>query len=317
MAEYCSILTRHPANPIISPTDFPYGPADVVFNCGQTMHEGKTLLLIAVILRNHPRPRIHVAESEDGVHFEIREEPFITQLEEEPFRSLDGWPIDPRLTKIGDTYYIIRPGNSAAGCIAFLEKTRDFRTREFVDIVALPNNRVPSLFPEKIGGCYARLDRPYNHSPTGYGVDNEMGNIWLSYSPDLVHWGRHRFVLGGWTHWNWRKIGPTPPIKTERGWLEIIHGVVENCSTTRYSLGAVLLDQEDPSRVLGKMNSYILTPETDYETSGRVPDVVFACGAIGDLEARRLRIYYGAADTRICLAEGDLDEIIDGCLNGL
>ena len=316
MSAYCSMLERHPENPILSPEDFPYGPADVVFNCGQTMFEGKTLLLVAVILRNHPTPRIHVATSEDGVHFDIREEPFITRLEEEPFHSLDTWPIDPRVTRIGDTYYIIRPGNSQAGCIAFLEKTTDFVTREFVDIVSLPSNRVPCLFPEQVGGSYVRLDRPYNHSPQPGGVRHELGNIWISYSPDLVHWGRHRFLMGGFSHWNWVKVGPTPPIKTEAGWLEIFHGVTENCSTTRYSLGAMLLDLDDPSRIAGRMESYILTPETDYEWMGRVPDVVFACGAIADLEERRLRVYYGAADTRICLAEGDLDEIIRGCLEG-
>jgi len=307
-----TMLKRHPKNPIIAPKDFPFGPADVVFNPGQTTYNGKVILLVSVILRNQPFARTHVAESDDGVNFTIRPEPVFTYDADKVFGAYDFHPIDCRVTQIGDEYYIVRPGNSEMGCVSLMYKTKDFVKFEPIDIVALPDNRVPCLFPEKIGGYYYRLDRPYN-----MGAKPERGHIWISRSPDLVHWGHHRFMLKGFGNWNWEKMGPTVPIKTEKGWLEIIHGVSASCSIVSYSLGAVLLDLEDPEKIIGRMSSYILTAEEDYEFRGRTPGCVFATGAIADLKTRRLRVYYGAADTSIGLAEGDLDEIIDGCLKGL
>lgn len=301
---YDTLLTRHSENPILGPRDFPGGHADAVFNCGQVMFGEKTILLLSVLLRDNPVPRIHVAESVNGVDFEIRPEPFITQLPDEPCRSLDTWPIDTRVTQIGDAYYIVRPG---AQNIAFLHRTRDFVTHEFLDIIALPGNRVPCLFPEKIDGAYWRLDRPSQGRRT-------QGEIWISRSPDLIHWGHHRFLLEGFNDWCGNKIGPTPPIRTEKGWLEVIHGVSHNCSNYRYCIGAILLDLNDPGKILGKMDGYLLCPDTLYEHNGRVPDVVFTCGAIADLKTRKLRVYYGAADTCIGLAEGNLDAIVDACM---
>mgnify|MGYP001411954220 CR=1 FL=1 len=210
----------------------------------------------------------------------------------------------------------MRPGNSPSGCVAFLGKTADFETYEEIEVIALPHNRVPCLFPEKINGYYARLDRPYTliSDPHNY---NQMGHIWISYSPDLIHWGRHRLVMKPWIHWNGSKIGPTPPIKTTEGWLVIIHGVQPSCAGLRYSIGATLLDLEDPSKVIGQANGPLLTPDTPYEFMGRTPNVVFPCGAIADYELDRLRVYYGGADTCIGLATGSISEIVDICKKGL
>ena len=310
MQHYDTLLKRHPENPLITPRDFPYGNADAVFNCGQTMYDGKTILLLSVLLADHPRARIHVAESTDGVNFTIHEKPLMhgEMLDDPALRALDSHPIDTRVTKIDDTYYIIRPGRQA---MDFLFKTKDFQTCEFVDVIALGHNRVPCLFPEKIDGYYWRLDRPSFGNPP-----ENRGEIWISRSPDLVHWGHFRPLLKPFIHWGSFKIGPTPPIRTEKGWLELIHGVKRNCSTARYSLGALLLDLDDPTVILGRMNSYLLAPEMEYEYAGRVPDVVFTCGGIADMETRKLRVYYGGADTCIALATGDLDEILDACLAG-
>ena len=305
---YDTLLKRHPENPLINPLDFPYGNAEAVFNCGQTMLGDKTILLLSVLLQDENGARIHVAESTDGIHFDIHEEPLMHggMLEEPALRQMDSHPIDTRVTKIDETYYIVRPGQKA---MDFLFKTKDFLTCEFVDVIALGHNRVPCLFPEKIGGYYWKLDRPSFGNPP-----ENRGEIWISRSPDLVHWGHFRPMTKPFMHWGSFKIGPTPPIRTEKGWLEIIHGVKRNCSTARYSLGAMMLDLEDPTNIIGRMQGYILTPETDYEHQGRVPDVVFTCGAIADLETRKLRVYYGGADTCIALATGDLDAIIDACL---
>ena len=315
MLRYDTLLKRHPNNPIISPKDFSYGPADQVFNPGQCMYKGKTLLLLSVRLCNTKYAQAHVAISDDGINFEIEEKPLFKVDFEQKFGELDMHPIDFRITQMGDTYYIMRPGNSDWGCMAMLFKTKNFKSVEAMEIVALPNNRVPCLFPEKINGEYVRLDRPY--SP-GAPYEKSFANIWISKSPDLIHWGQHRPLLKrGFTMWSGLKVGPTVPIKTEKGWLEIVHGVQECFSSWRYSLGAILLDLENPEKIIGEMKSYILTPEAEYEHMGAVPDVVFATGAIADLDKRKLRVYYGGADTCVCLAEGNLDEIIDGCIKGI
>jgi len=314
MFKYDTLLKRHPKNPIITPADFKYGPAHLVFNPGQCMYKGKTLLLLSVLLRNEEHgARAHVAVSDDGINFDIHEKPlFFPHIDSDIIGGLDEHPIDFRITQIEDTYYIVRPGTSPKGTVGLLYKTKDFESAEFIDIIALPNNRVPCLFPEKINGMYWRLDRP-----AVSGFPAKKAGIWIANSPNLTHWGHHRHLLDPFHCWGHEKIGPTPPIKTEKGWLVIIHGVSSNCSITTYSLGAVLLDLNNPEKVIGKMSSYILTPEEDYEYRGRTPGVVFTAGAIADMKTRRLRVYYGAADTCIGLAEGDLDEIVDGCIKGL
>ncbi len=314
MLRYDTLLKRYPRNPLFQPKDFPYGPADQIFNPGQCWFGSQTLLILSVKLRNEPYARGHVARSDDGINFQIEPEPLFQVDKDRQFGNLDFHPIDYRITRIGDVYYIIRPGNSEWGCVALLYKTLDFKTVELIELIALPHNRVPCLFPEKIGGDYVRLDRPYSLSAP---YEKSYANIWLSRSPDLIHWGRHRPLLKrGFSNWSDLKVGPTPPIKTERGWLEIIHGV-QNCFwTTRYSLGAILLDLENPEKILGAAQSYLLTPETEYEHLGVVPDAIFATGALADLKTRKLRVYYGGADTCVNLAEGDLDQIIDCCLKG-
>lgn len=306
------IMHRHESNPIISPEDFPI-PADSVMNCGQAMYQGKTVLLVAAIYHGFQNGRntgIHVAMSDDGVHFEIEKEPLCKHVDWAGDVDFDCWVIDPRLTQIGDTYYIVRPGQGEGGPAALLEKTKDFKTLEFVDCIALPPNRVPCLFPEKINGMYAKLDRP------GY-AGSKQGSIWISFSPDLVHWGHYRPLLFPYGTFFSAKVGPTPPIKTKDGWLTIIHGVWNTCSDSRYSLSAILLDLEDPTKVIGKMQSWILTPEAEYERVGHVSNVVFACGCIPDYEKDEIRIYYGAADERVCLATGCLSELVEACKKGL
>ncbi len=307
---YNTLLKRHENNPLIVPADFPHGPADAVFNCGQTMMGDTTILLVSVVFADGRPPNIYVARGEDGLNFTFDDQPLFERCDLQGIRELDGHIIDPRVTKIGDDYYIVRPTGSVV--VGLLYKTKDFESVEFVDCIALAHNRVPCLFPERIGGYYWKIDRPSIGKPP----DNQ-GDMWISRSPDLIHWGHYRHLLGRIATWGSHKIGPTPPIKTEAGWLEIIHGVTRSCSTTRYSLGAVLLDLEDPTKVIGRMGGYLLTPEVDYEFEGRTPDVIFSCGAIADMAQRRLRVYYGGADTVICLASGDLDAIIDACVAGM
>ncbi len=314
------IMHRHPSNPIITVKDFPI-PARRVFNCGQTMYEGKTVLLIAAEYkeeRNGSRTGIHLAVSGDGVHFEISEEPFCAKRNwagDFPL-NCDCWVIDPRITKIEDTYYIVRPAQvERVGPAAVIEKTKDFKTLEFVECVAMPSDRVPCLFPEKINGQYVRLDRPYSvlrlEDRGGHPLDDKLlGGMWISYSPDLIYWGKYRPMFYPPLSFANYKVGPTPPIKTKDGWLEIIHGVYKENREWCYSLGAILLDLEDPSKVIGVLDRPILTPNTPYEIDGLTKNVVFSCGAIADEETDAIRIYYGAADECIGLATGSLSKLI-------
>lgn len=317
------LLHRHPANPLILPKDFPNGGADGVRNCGQAMLGDETILLVSVDhradgMKGREGRTTHVARSRDGLKFNIDPEPFFITptTEEEPFYSqFDQHPIDCRVTRLDDWYYICRPGGgwrAKWGTCVLLNRTRDFKSHEYVGIIGLPENRGASLFPEKINGLYARLDRP----STNKGGPN--GNIWISYSPDMIHWGQHQPVLQtGYSTWAWHKIGPTPPIKTEQGWLEIIHGVSSSAGGARYFIGGIMLDLKDPSKVIGKTRSFLLAPYTWYEQSGRVPNVVYPCGAIADFATDTLRVYYGGADTCVCLATGSIREVVDACLKGL
>ena len=317
-------MHRNENNPIITVDDFPI-PSYRVFNCGQTMYNGKTILLIAAHYKeeiNGSVTGIHIATSVDGVHFDIQREPFCSKREWTEFpMNCDCWVIDPRITKIEDTYYIVRPAQvENVGPAAILEKTKDFETLEFVECIALPNNRVPCLFPEKINGEYVRIDRPYSlirlDKQGGHPLDDQLqGGMWLSYSPDLIYWGKHRPLFYPPLSYANYKVGPTPPIKTKDGWLEIIHGVYKENREWCYSLGAILLDLDDPSKVIGALDRWILTPTESYETDGRTKNVVFSCGAITDEQKDEIRIYYGASDECIGLATGSLSELIDAVKN--
>ncbi len=317
------IMHRYGDGPIITIDNFPV-PSKQVFNCAQTMYEGKTVLLVAAIYEKPNKygngSGIHVAMSEDGINFDINPEPLCQTRDwtgNKVLEVTDGWVIDPRITKIDDTYYIVRPAQmGTVGPAAIIEKTKDFKSVEFVECVALPSNRVPCLFPEKINGMYMKIDRPYNpcridESKGGDKLDDVWrAGMWVSYSPDMIYWGKYRPLFYPCLSFANYKVGPTPPIKTKEGWLEIIHGVYKENREWCYALGAILLDLEDPSRVTHAIDKSILTPNRPYEIEGASPNTIFSCGAIVDEELDRIRIYYGAADKSIGLATGSLSELL-------
>lgn len=309
------VLKRHPGNPIISPSDIPGSYA--VFNPGQTLFDGKTLLLLPVAHNAMESGKYgqditaHVALSDDGVNFDINPEPLFMRTLEGHIGKVREQSIDFRIARIEGTYYIIHPGCGPWGTMGILAKTEDFQSFENIDIVSLPDNRVPCLFPEKINGQYYRLDRPYRVAPNDM---HDFGHIWLSSSPDLIHWGRFRPMLRpGFSHWNTTKVGPTTPIKTPEGWLVIIHGVTISSAGHRYSIGAMLLDLENPVKIIGLTRSAILTPYAPYEFNGGVPNVVFPAGSVGDWDNDDIRVYYGAADTYVGLASGSIKELVALC----
>ena len=314
MKDATKILARHPQNPLIHVGDYPgiaqiYNPSPVMFN-------GETILLVSVVDHKTGRTgrdvgQTRIARSRDGIHFELGRENFINMGTTEYPYNLTKHFIDNRVTKIGDTYYIITPAmmDGFDSPVGVLGRTDDFVTYERIEIITQPKNRGASLFPEKINGKYYKLDRPG-------GGDGGNGDIWISASPDLVHWGGFKPVLAAnYKFWNMMKIGPTPPIKTDKGWLDIMHGVYTPAGGTYYYIGAILLDMEQPWKVIGKTSSYLLGPEKDYETRGNCDNTVFPCGAIADYGKDELRLYYGACDSCICLAAGSLSEIVEACLS--
>lgn len=316
-ADATRILTRHPQNPLIKLEDYP-GVAQI-YNPSPVQFGDETLLLVSVVEHSATRGygrdvgQTRIARSQDGIHFELGRENFIDVQSEEDSWSLYHHFIDNRVTCIDGVYYIITPVmvNGYDSPVGMLGRTTDFKKYERLDIITAPRNRGASLFPEKINGLYWKLDRPG-------GGDGGNGDIWISSSPDLIHWGRFRPLLAaGYRYWNVQKIGPTPPIKTSEGWLDIIHGVFSPAGGTYYYIGAMLLDLEQPWKIIGKTNSWILAPKETYERSGNCDNTVFPCGAIGNWERDELRLYYGATDDKICLATGSMRELVDACKKGL
>lgn len=310
------ILKRYEGNPILDVKDFP-GIAQL-YNPTATKFGDETIVLVSVVEHAGQQGigrdvgQTRIARSKDGIHFELSDEDFVYAPEDLYGAELYHHFIDNRMTKIDDTYYIITPVcvKDFQGPVGLLGKTKDFKTYEPIDIITAPQNRGASLFPEKINGKYYKLDRPCGAVTTG--------DIWISASEDLVHWGEFKPVLApNYRFWNTVKIGPTPPIKTSKGWLTIIHGVFSPAGGTTYYLGAILLDLEEPWKVIGKTNSYILAPEMPYELHGNSDNTVFACGAIGNEETDELILYYGGCDKCICLATGSLSEMVNACIEGL
>ncbi len=307
------LFERHPDNPLIHPEDYP-GLANVR-NPAPAQYNDKTVLLVSVWdFRTKTGGETRVAESVDGVNFTLKEEPFIDLVGRAfPYDIVCRHTIDCRMTKVGDIYYILTPVavKNFSGPCTVLGMTKDFKKYEPLEIITLPQNRGASLFPRKIDGKYFKIDRP------GAGT-GAPGALWLSSSPDLIHWGEYRPLLHpGYSIWNLTKIGPTPPIETKKGWLVIVHGVQTPCDGAHYYVGAILLDLKDPCRIIGKTYSHLLAPEADYETRGRTDNVVFPCGAIADYGEDTLRLYYGAADTSVCLATASLSGVVEACIQEL
>ena len=251
-------------------------------------------------------PNLFLGRSKDGLKFEIEEAPihFINEKTGEPI--VTDWQYDPRLIEIDDTYYIVWC-DSFSGATISIAYTRDFVTFKKIDNPFLPNNRNGVLFPRKIDGKYYMLSRPSDlgHTP--------FGDIFVSSSPDMRFWGEHKLVLQhGWSWWTSLKVGGGPvPIEIDDGWLLFIHGVTQTCSGYVYSVGAIIVDKDDVSKVKYKCDDYLFAPTESYEITGFVPNVVFPTSVLVDGETGRIAMYYGAADSYTCLAFGYIDEIVD------
>jgi beta-1,4-mannooligosaccharide/beta-1,4-mannosyl-N-acetylglucosamine phosphorylase len=246
---------------------------------------------------------LYCGTSEDGIKWNISEEPIKFNGADPDIASFH-YGYDPRVCWLEDRYYVTWC-NWYHGATIGMAYTYDFKEFTQVENTFLPFNRNGVLFPRKIGGKYVMLSRPSDNGHTPF------GDIFLSQSPDMVHWGCHRFVMAANGGWQSTKIGAGPvPIETSEGWLLIYHGVLTSCNGFVYCAGAALLDLEKPWKVLYRTAPYILNPVEPYELTGDTPNVVFPCAALCDAATGRLAIYYGAADTSTCVAYTTVDELI-------
>jgi len=299
------LLHRWERNPIITTRDVPYR-CNTVFNGTPVKVAAGRYVMLVRVEGQQGYSYFALADSGDGVHFEVEDTPSMTPANGGPFRLWEENGIeDPRVTALDGAYYVMYTAVCRYGHRIALARTDDFHAYERIALVSGPGNKDGVLFPEKIDGLYARLDRPF-----GRGV----GSIWISYSPDLVNWGCSEMVLAPRSrHWDSYRIGASaPPILTDRGWLEIYHGVKMTSAGPIYRIGTVMLDRDNPAVVIGRCLAPVLSPREDYERIGDVGNVVFACGAVVEDDGE-VKVYYGAADTSICVATAGLDEIVASC----
>ena len=298
------VLRRFGGNPILTVKNFPV-MANAVFNPGAAVLGGRTVLLLRVEFRTG-LSALAVATSADG----------LTGWEIDPARGLapepDGfdehWGLeDPRITQVGDKYYVAYTGYSAGGPLVCLASTADFMTWERYGALMAPADKDAALFPVRFGGRWALLHRPAPAGPA------HAASIWVSFSPDLRHWGDPRLVLsargGGW--WDAHKVGVgPPPLLTEHGWLVCYHGARTTAAGSIYRVGLALLDRYDPGTVLARGDEWVLGPREPYERQGDVPGVVFPCGWILRDDGDTLHVYYGAADSVVCVAQASLRDLL-------
>jgi predicted GH43/DUF377 family glycosyl hydrolase len=299
------IFTRHSANPIITVDQLPYR-ANSVFNPGAGLVDGQTLLLIRVEdLRGISH--LQVARSNDGATgWQFDATPLIVPEPETHPEEIWGCE-DPRLTWLPelDQWAIAYTAYSRRGPLVSLALTLDFTEVKKLGPVMPPEDKDAALFPRRIDGRWAMIHRP---SPL-----RGFAHMWISYSPDLHHWGDHELLLeardGAW--WDAGKIGlGPPPLETADGWLVCYHGVKGTASGPIYRVGLALLDLDEPRKVLRRTDEWVLAPTAPYERSGDVNKVVFPTGWVLDPTTQQLSIYYGAGDSVIALATASLDDIL-------
>lgn len=330
------VVRRHPANPVLTAEQVPY-PATLVFNAGVTRFGGRYVCVFRNDYRDPDDPQrpagtnrgperdasrlgtsLGLAYSDDGVEWTVTDEPCFAMASDEISRAYD-----PRLTVIDRRCYMCFAVDTRHGIRGGIAVTDDFESWEVLSLSA-PDNRNMVLWPERIGGRYARLERPFPIYGRG---EPEAFDIWFSDSPDLQYWGNTRLVMGSeQVPWCNNKVGPgAPPVRTARGWLAVFHAVDKDDSrsgwgwsgkwTKRYSAGVMLLDLEQPWKLLGLSRRPLLVPEPPYayEIEGGFRDhVIFPTGMILEDDGE-VKIYYGAADTVMALATADVADLLALC----
>ena len=300
------LIQRYKGNPILTRDDVPY-PVGTVHNAGVVKHDGRYIMLF----RSHTlngRSIIGKAESKDGFSFTVDPEPFLVPATEGVFAEYEAFGVeDLRITPIEGEYLLTYSAYSSHGVRIALARTKDFSSVERVALITQADLRNVVIFPQKFDGRYVRLDRPHS--------EITPWSIWISYSPDLIHWGESKMIMKPMPyHWDEMKIGPgAVPFRTSEGWLNIYHGVFKTMAGAVYRLGVALHDLANPSKIIGISDRWILQPEDPWEVSGYVPNVVFTCGAVPEDDGT-VKIYWGGADTVMCMGTAQIDDLVQLCL---
>ena len=296
------IFRRLEDNPIIEIEDVPFRCSDIR-NAGAVKFGDLYLLLVTIeTLRGHPH--IYRATSKDAVNFTFDNEPFMSPSAEAPWQQHEEIGVmDARITELEGCYYITYLAESHLGFRIGLAETRDFSDVRRLGFISEPDTKGGTIFPEKIGGRYARLERP-----------SEGGRIWLSYSDDMVYWGDSQAVLSPRSRfWDSGRVGDAvPPIKLpDNNWLILYYGIRKTSGGDLFKIGAAILKADDPSQVLSRSDASILAPTENYERIGDMNNLVFSCGAIPEDDT--LLLYYGAARSCICLGTIKISDIVKQC----
>ncbi len=318
------VITRYQGGePVLSKKDIPY-EADCIFNAGVAKYQGKYVMVFRNDyqfdgIRKFGRCVLGLAFSEDGIHWDVQDKPFLTveDMNDPEITRV----YDPRLTVIDDRCYLCFAVDTKHGLRGGIGVTDDFKSLEILSL-SVPDNRNMVLFPEKIDGKYVRLERPFPVYSRG---NKHRFDMWMSKSPDLKYWGESQLILGveDVPYAN-DKIGPgAPPIKTKDGWLVLFHAVDidtnrgkngwEERWQKRYCAGVMLLDLEDPSKIIGMYKEPLIAPETEYEIEGGYrTNVIFPGGVIAEDDGT-VKIYYGASDTVECMATAKIEDLVALC----
>jgi len=295
------IVHRWEGNPFIQLEDLPFQCSDI-FSAGVTRFEDKVLLLVTIESLEGTYS-IHLARSKDGFHFELDPEPILAPNNGDNYSPYSNHGVlDARVTYLEGKYYICYDVAGNHGYRLALARTEDFKTIEQLGLISEPDTKGGALFPEKIDGKYARLERPW-----------ETRAIWVSYSEDLEFWGESEIIMtprGG--YWDTSRLGvATPPVKIDEGWLFLYYGVKETSAGPLFRLGAAILDADNPAIIVGRTNVPILSPREMYERIGNINNLVLSCGALFEPDGE-VRLYYGAA-TSCCIGMTDVRTIVKAC----
>jgi beta-1,4-mannooligosaccharide/beta-1,4-mannosyl-N-acetylglucosamine phosphorylase len=320
-----AVIKRHPT-PVLSKDDVPY-EATCIFNAGVAKFNGRYVMLFRNDVGTWGKLAFHttnlgLAFSDDGIKWTVHPKPVWDQTDQGLIRATDGDIIrvyDPRLIPIDGRCYVCFACDTKHGLRGGVAVTEDFAKFDVLSL-SVPDNRNMVLFPEKINGMYARLERPM---PV-YSRGGDKFDAWYSDSPDLKYWGNSH-LAAGIEHFPYAndKIGPAaPPIKTKKGWLTTVHTVDrddtrgkngwEDKWQKRYCAGLMLLDLHQPWKIVGLSREPLLAPETKWERDGFRNDVIFPGGMILE-DTGEVKIYYGASDTYECLATAHVDDLLNLC----
>lgn len=303
--QHLELFSRHSDNPILTASDWPYA-VNSVFNPGATLLPDGTTLLLCRVEDRRGLSHLTVARSVTGIdNWQIDSRPTFaadpTNFPEEL------WGVeDPRITYVEELkkYAIVYTAYTRDGPGVSLALTQDFSQFERLGVIMAPEDKDAALLPQRIDGQWALIHRP---------VSAPRAHMWISFSENLYHWGRHKLMLearrGAW--WDANKIGLSPPpILTAKGWLVIYHGVRQTAAGAIYRLGLALFDLMNPEVCLKRGDEWIFGPEETYERRGDVDNVVFPCGTTIAPDGDTVRLYYGAADTSIAMATGSIQAML-------